>query len=437
MHDDAPPSALALLATRRFWPLALSQAASALVDNLVKNAMVVLAVFGAGSQGTAFAALAGALFIAPYAILSATAGQLADRLAKPRLILLTKYFELALLLLAALGFILASTPILLAVMFGLGVQAALFSPLKYGILPELLDGHELLPGNGLIEASTFVAILLGTVAGGALVILPGGPIIVAGLGLAVSLSGLLAARAIPALPPAAPELRLDWNLYAETTRVLSAARHIPIIWRSLLGISWFWALGATILAEFPALVRDELGAGGEVVTLLLTIFALGVGIGSLACGKLLHGALTPRLVPWMGLGMSLFLADFAWTASSTTLPTIAAMLTGLQGWRLIADLLLLAACGGAYSVPLYALVQANAPHDARARMIAANNIANAIAMVAGGIVIAALAALGLPASTVLLMSAVLNLLMAAWAWKNFRPRHQVIDFGKNGAARQD
>ena len=437
MHDDAPPSALALLATRRFWPLALSQAASALVDNLVKNAMVVLAVFGAGSQGTAFAALAGALFIAPYAILSATAGQLADRLAKPRLILLTKYFELALLLLAALGFILASTPILLAVMFGLGVQAALFSPLKYGILPELLDGRELLPGNGLIEASTFVAILLGTVAGGALVILPGGPIIVAVLGLAVSLSGLLAARAIPALPPAAPELRLDWNLYAETTRVLSAARHIPIIWRSLLGISWFWALGATILAEFPALVRDELGAGGEVVTLLLTIFALGVGIGSLACGKLLHGALTPRLVPWMGLGMSLFLADFAWTASSTTLPTIAAMLTGLQGWRLIADLLLLAACGGAYSVPLYALVQANAPHDARARMIAANNIANAIAMVAGGIVIAALAALGLPASTVLLMSAVLNLLMAGWAWKNFRPRHQVIDFGKNGAARQD
>ncbi len=423
MHSDTPPTALGLLSTRRFWPLALSQAASALVDNLVKNAMVVLAVFGSGNQGTAFAALAGALFIAPYAILSATAGQLADRLAKPRLILLTKYAELALLVLAALGFFLTSTPILLAVMFGLGVQAALFSPLKYGILPELLSGRELLAGNGLIEASTFVAILLGTVAGGALVILPGGSVIVAVLGLAVSLSGLLAARAIPALPPAATELQLDWNLYAETTRVLAAARHIPIIWRSLLGISWFWALGATVLAEFPALVRDELGAGGAVVTLLLTIFALGVGIGSVACGKLLHGALTPRLVPWMGLGMTLFLADFAWTASATTtLPTISAMLTSLQGWRLIADLLLLAACGGAYSVPLYALVQANAPHDARARMIAANNIANAIAMVVGGVAIAVLAALGLAASTTLLATAVLNALVAAWAWKCFRPR---------------
>ena len=423
MHSDTPPTALGLLSTRRFWPLALSQAASALVDNLVKNAMVVLAVFGSGNQGTAFAALAGALFIAPYAILSATAGQLADRLAKPRLILLTKYAELALLVLAALGFFLTSTPILLAVMFGLGVQAALFSPLKYGILPELLSGRELLAGNGLIEASTFVAILLGTVAGGALVILPGGSVIVAVLGLAVSLSGLLAARAIPALPPAATELQLDWNLYAETTRVLAAARHIPIIWRSLLGISWFWALGATVLAEFPALVRDELGAGGAVVTLLLTIFALGVGIGSVACGKLLHGALTPRLVPWMGLGMTLFLADFAWTASATTtLPTISAMLTSLQGWRLIADLLLLTACGGAYSVPLYALVQANAPHDARARMIAANNIANAIAMVVGGVAIAVLAALGLAASTTLLATAVLNALVAAWAWKCFRPR---------------
>src|SRR4051794_2394703 len=224
MASPRRQSPLSLLKTRRLGPLCLTQACGALNDNLVKNALIVLAMFRTGEGGAGLVALAGALFIAPYALLSATAGQLADRFEKSRLIRWVKALEVALMTISAAGFLLGSTPLLLAVLFGLGVQAALFGPLKYGILPDHLSATEIIAGNGVIEASTFIAILVGTVGGGALVLLDGGPSIVAGAGLAISLIGLAAAFAIPPAPAADPALRIGWNLLAETRAIVRQAR---------------------------------------------------------------------------------------------------------------------------------------------------------------------------------------------------------------------
>jgi acyl-[acyl-carrier-protein]-phospholipid O-acyltransferase/long-chain-fatty-acid--[acyl-carrier-protein] ligase len=413
-----PVSPLALLKTRRLWPLALTQSCGALNDNLVKNAMIVLALFRLGIGGAGLSALAGALFIAPYILLSATAGKLADRFPKPRVILAYKGLELLLMLASAAAFLTASVPGLLAVLFGLGVQAALFGPVKYGVLPEHLAEDELVAGNGMIEATTFLSIVVGTVAGGALMLLPSGAALVGGTGVALSLVGLFAAWCMPAVPAADPTLRLSPNLAAETWRVLRHAASIRPIWLSILGLSWFWTMGATLLTEFPVVARDTLHAGGSMLTLLLSVFAIGVGVGSIQCARLLHGEVSARLVPFAALGISLFCWDFAAAAThagaSGGFADAAAALRSFSGWRMVADLALLAVCGGMFSVPLYAIIQDAAAPSERARMVAANNIMNALFMVAGSVAAAVLAAVGLRAPAVLHLAALANLLVAVW-----------------------
>ncbi|HET6610059.1 MAG TPA: MFS transporter, partial [Rhodopila sp.] len=408
-------SPLSLLKSRRLGPLCLSQACGALNDNLVKNALIVLALFRTGAGDAGLVALAGALFIAPYALLSATAGQLADRYDKSRLIRLVKGLEIALMAVSALGFLTGSTFILLAVLFGLGVQAALFGPLKYGILPDHLDQTEIVAGNGVIEASTFVAILVGTVAGGALVLLNAGPAIVAGTGFAISLIGLAAAFAIPRAPAADPSLCVGFNLLADTIAVVRQARTVRSVWLSILGLSWFWAIGALLLSEFPSVARDVLGADGHVVTLLLTVFAVGVGIGSIFCARLLGGEVSARYVPFAALGITIFTWDFGSAAATATgLVNVGAVLTSLQGWRMMVDLLLLAVCGGLYSVPLYAIMQEDSEPSRRARTIAANNVVNAVLMVAGAGAVAGFAAAGISATGALKIAAVANFAVAIW-----------------------
>ena len=407
----------ALLLSRRLGPLCLTQSCGAFNDNLVKNAMVVLAIFKLNAGGAGLAALAGALFIAPYALLSATAGQLADRFDKSRLIRITKAAELLLMALAAYAFIAGSVPGLLAVLFGLGVQATMFGPLKYAILPDHLRGDELVAGNGLIEASTFAAILAGTVAGGALALLDAGPVIVGTAGVAVSLLGLAAAFGIPTAPAADTTLRIGWNILRETACLTRQAAGNRPVWLAILGLSWFWAIGATLLAEFPTIARDALGAHGQVITLLLTLFAVGVGIGSMLCPRLLHGEVSARLVPFAALGITLFIWDFSTAVihgSGLHLTTVAAVLRSPTGWRMLADLLLLAACGGLYSVPLYAIIQQHSQPSHRARTIAANNVTNAVLMVLGAGFVAACAAAGVSAPHVLRVAAVLNLAVALW-----------------------
>jgi acyl-[acyl-carrier-protein]-phospholipid O-acyltransferase / long-chain-fatty-acid--[acyl-carrier-protein] ligase len=406
---------MSLITSRRLGPLCLTQTCGAFNDNLVKNAMIVLAIFKLGAGGAGLAALAGALFIAPYALLSATAGQLADRFDKSRLIQATKAAEILLMALAAYAFIANSVPGLLTVLFGLGVQATMFGPLKYGILPDLLRDEELIAGNGLIEASTFLAILAGTVAGGALALLDAGPAIVGATGIGVSLIGLAAAFAVPKAPAADSSLRIGWNILQETISITRQAAVNRPVWLSILGLSWFWAIGATLLSEFPSIARDALGADGHVVTLLLTMFAVGIGVGSMLCAKLLHGEVSARYVPFAAFGITLFTWDFGTAViSATGLTTVAAILHSPTGWRMLADLLLLAVCGGLYSVPLYAIVQEQSQPSHRARTIAANNIVNAILMVLGAGFVAAFSAANVSSPHVLQIAAVANFAVALW-----------------------
>jgi acyl-[acyl-carrier-protein]-phospholipid O-acyltransferase/long-chain-fatty-acid--[acyl-carrier-protein] ligase len=404
-----------LLHARRFLPLFITQFLGALNDNLFKNALVVLALFQAGTQGPVLVAASGGLFILPYALFASVAGELADRYDKARLIRLMKWWECGLMVTAAAGFLTGQIGFLMVVLFGLGVQATFFSPLKYGILPDHLGADEIVAGNGYIEAGTYVGILAGTIAGAALIRDAEGPLIVSVAGLAVALAGLLAAQAIPPAPPSGERIAIGWNLPREAWRIVAHARRDRGIWRSVLGISWFWMVGLVLLTQFPVVAKDVLGGDAALVTLLLTGFTAGVGVGSVLCPILLRGEVSARHAPWAAFGISLFIWDFAaacqaaGAAGVTSIPTV---LASPAGWRMLGDLFALAFCGGVFSVPLYAIVQARAAPEQRARMIAANNVLNAGFMVAGSVVAAGLAAWGLGAPAMLRLLAVVNLPVA-------------------------
>lgn len=402
-----------LLGSRRFGALFVTQALGAVNDNLFKNALVVLALYRLTHVGPVVVALAGGVFILPYALFSTVAGQVADKFEKSQVVRLTKWWELGVMGLAALGFLAGNIGALLAVLFGLGVQAAFFSPVKYGILPDLLTEAELVGGNGLIEAGTFLGILAGTVAGGALIVLADGPVVVAAAGLLIAVAGLLAAYWVPRVAVAAPGLRVEWNIVRETNVLVRDARANRPVWLAILGISWFWAMGATVLAELPTVVRDNLRGSGHEVTLLLLVFSVGIGVGSVLCGGLMRGGVSVRLVPWMGLGISLFLLGFAQLARMAgVLPGVHAVLGSAAGWLMLLDLFGLAVCGGIFSVPLYVVCQEKAAPSHRSRMIATNNILNAAAMVVAALVAAGLFAAMGSAPVILVVTAVLNLLVA-------------------------
>jgi acyl-[acyl-carrier-protein]-phospholipid O-acyltransferase / long-chain-fatty-acid--[acyl-carrier-protein] ligase len=420
-----PPSALALLGARRFGPLFAAMFLSAFNDNAVKNALVLMLAYGsdATSQKSAeiLIPLAGGLFILPFFLCSATAGQLADQHDKAWLIRLIKLSEIALMLAAAGGVLAGSTIILIALLCVMGVEAAFLGPLKYAILPELLRPHELLLGNALVEAGTFIAILFGTIAG---VLIAGhhGAALVAGLIVLVALAAWAASLAIPATSPAAARSRLRWNLFAATAGVVREAAHEKIPYRSILGISWFWLAGAIYLSQFPAYVRFLLGGEEAVVTLFLTVFSVGIALGSLLCSRILGGRISAGTVPWGALGIGLFSIDL-WLASPAA-PAAGAALSGLGTflaaplhWRILADLFGISLSGGIFVVPLYVLLQAASPRHARARAIAANNIVNAAAMVVAALATMALLAAGVGIPRLFLLTGAATLGVAVRFWR--------------------
>lgn len=405
-----------LLKDRKFWPLFITQFLGSFNDNLFKNALVVLALFQLSAHaGAALVAVSGGLFLLPYAVVSSVAGQLADAFEKSRAIIWIKAWELGLMCLSLAGFLTASIPLLLLVLLGLGLQAAFFSPLKYGILPDFFEHGDLIEANGLVEAGTFAGIILGTLAGGVLFALPHGAALVPVVGISISLLGIAAALAVPRVPPAAPGLRIGWNLWSGTVELLRLARSEKQVWFACLAISWFWALGATVLAAFPTLARNVLHANAHVVTLLLGIFALGVGAGSLIAARAVRDTSLLRLTVPAGLGISIFTADLAWTALHMGYePGVRALLSGWMGWRFCLDLGLLGIFGGMFSVPFYVLLQEKSPVTHRARMVGANNVLNAVATVAAGGLAALAYAQGIGAPTVLFVTAGLNLLVTLW-----------------------
>ena len=427
MSDGAEKTAggqFRLLGTRRFAPLFLTQFLGAFNDNLYKNALIVLITFQS-TQWTAMrpeilANLAAGLFILPFFFFSATAGQLADKYDKAKLARLTKLLEIVIMLVAIAGFLWHSLALLLAALFLLGLQATLFGPVKYAILPQHLSEQELVGGNAQVEAGTFVAILIGTLAGGLLAGAGVDAVWIALAGLAVAGAGYLASRAIPDAPPPAPGLVINANPLTETWRNIGFARENRTVFLSILGISWFWLYGALFLAQIPAYGKYVLGGGEGAVTLLLATFTVGIGTGSLLCERLSGRHVELGLVPLGSIGLTIFGLDLAF--ASMALPPVAgelpvgALLAQPGVWRVLADLLLLGLFGGFFIVPLYALVQLRSAADKRARIIAANNIINALFMVVGSLAAAGMLAGGLSIPMLFAVAAVCNAAIAVFIY---------------------
>ena len=425
------PGALGLLVSRRFGPLFATQFLSAFNDNALKNALVLMIAYrpetAGGLSPGLLIPLAGGLFILPFFLCSATAGELADIHDKARLIRLIKLSEIPLMLVAA-GLIMAGhAGWLLALLFAMGVEAAFFGPLKYAVLPDLLPRERLLLGNALIEAGTFLAILFGTIAGMLIATAHGG-VSVAALIVAVALAAWGASRAIPAIRPAAPGLRPNWNIATATARLIAEAARQRVPFRAMLAISWFWLAGAIYLSQFPSYVRFVLGSEEAVVTVFLTVFSVGVGAGSLLCNRLLRGRVSAGTVPWGALGIALFSIDL-WAASPTAATSgapasLGVFLASPGHWRILADLFGIAASGGVFIVPLYALLQTESDPAHRARTIAGNNVINAAAMVLSALITMALVAAGVSVPGLFLLTGLATLPVAALSRRIVQPRRQ-------------
>ena len=413
-----------LLRERRFAPLFWTQFLGAANDNLFKFAFTLLATYRAAEWGGLDASsagfLIGAIFIAPFVLFSATAGQLADKLEKAALMRFVKNFEIAVMTIAAAGFLLREASLLYACVFLMGLHSTLFGPVKYAYLPQHLRDEELTGGNGLVEMGTFVAILAGTIAGGLLAKGGGeGALALAIACLALAAAGRLAAGYLPHSPAPDPGLAINWNPLSETWRNLAIAARDRAVLHAVLGISWLWFFGSIFLTSFTPFAREVLGGDENVVTLLLATFSAGIGLGALACERLSGRKVEIGLVPFGSIGMTVFAVDL-WLASRGLAPE------GVRGalafarepanWRVMADLFLLAMFGGFYSVPLYALIQSRGESHHRARIIAANNILNAVFMIVAALAATGLLRAGLTLPELFLVLGLMNAAVAAYIY---------------------
>ena len=413
------PNQFALLKQRRFAPFFWTQFSGAANDNLFKFAFTVMVTYqlSVSWMPPSLAGLViGALFILPFLLFSATAGQITDKLEKTRIIRFVKDFEIVVMLIAAAGFVMSSAAILLGCVFLMGLHSTLFGPVKFAYLPQALSERELTGGNGMVEMGTFVAILLGNVAGGLLVAMPGiGHTAVAVACVGLALIGRLVAQWIPKAPATDPNLVVNWNPITETVRNLKLAHGNIVVFRSLLGISWMWFFGAVFLSQFPSFAKEVLHGNEQVASLLLVVFSIGIGIGSLLCEVLSRRHVEIGLVPLGAIGMSVFAIDLYF--ASRHLPKVAEMgaaafIANPAHWRVMVDLLLLSLFAGLYSVPMYALIQLRSQPTHRARIIAANNILNALFMIASSVLAGALLAAKFTVPQIFLFTGIANAIVA-------------------------
>jgi 1-acyl-sn-glycerol-3-phosphate acyltransferase len=408
-----------LLLERRFCPFFLTQLLGAFNDNVYKNSLVILVAYHAATYSSLdpnlLTNVAAGIFILPFVLFSASAGQIADKFEKSAIIRVIKAIEIGIMVIAGAGLLLQSLPLLFFALFLLGLHSTFFGPVKYAILPQALAPAELIGGNGLVEMGTFVAILAGTLIAGVLVALDHGIGWVSALILIISVLGFLASLAIPKAPAAAASLAFDWNPFRETWSNLKFAKQNRTVFLSLMGISWFWFYGAMFLSQFPNYSKVVLGGNEHVVTLLLALFSVGVAVGSLLCERLSGHKVEIGLVPFGSIGLSVFAVDlFFATPGSVVHADIGAWQFLMQpgAWRIVLDLFLIGMFGGFYIVPLYALIQTRCPPSHRSRVIAANNILNALFMVvAAGLAAVALKA-GMTIPQLLLMTGILNAMVA-------------------------
>ena len=378
-----------LLRQRRFLPFFVTQFLGAFNDNIFRNGLVILITFQgvliAGMDASQLANVAGALFIFPFFLFSATAGQLADKYEKSLLFRRIKMLEIALMCIAGMAFITESYIGLLAVLFLMGCQSTLFGPVKYSYLPQQLATDELVGGNGLVESGTYMAIIFGLIAGIMAVSTDGShQYVIATLLLTVATLGYLASRQIPATRAVDPDLKINWNAWTETWRIVGFARRDRSVFLSILGISWFWFFGSAMTLQVPAYTVDILLGSKEIATLLLAAFAIGVGTGSLLCERMSGRRIELGLVPFGSIGLSLFAIDLYYAqpvANTLAIDGIPAFLSEPGNWRILFDMTMIGAFGGFYIVPLYAMVQQRSEKRYLSRIIAANNILNSLFMV--------------------------------------------------------
>lgn len=420
----AGKSQFRLLGQRRFAPFFVTQFLGALNDNVFRNGLLILVTFQgitlAGMNDSQLANVAGALFILPYFLFSATAGQLADKYEKSMLMRRIKLFEIVLMSLASAAFLTGRFELLLGVLFLMGLQSTLFGPAKYGYLPQHLSDSELIGGNALVVAGTYVAIILGLIVGGmSVAVNPESPSLLVSCLLGFALVGYLAARRIPRTPAADPSLAMHWNPWPETRRILGFAREQRSVFLSVLGISWFWFFGSAMTLQVPAYTLDILNGNAAVATALLVTFAIGVGIGALLCERLSRYRIELGLVPLGSIGLTVFAIDlyFAQPVSAASgVGSVSEFLARTGTWRILADFALLGACGGLYSVPLYAMIQQRAAQRHLSRIIAANNIVNSLFMVTASITSLTILGLGFSIPELFLALAALNLLVGLYIY---------------------
>jgi predicted MFS family arabinose efflux permease len=418
-------ASLNLLGKRRFLPLFVTQFLGAFNDNLYKSAMVILvtyAVYNDATKEATFNAVAGALFILPFFLFSALAGQLADSMDKSRIIRFVKTAEIVIMVGGAAGLLLHNVPLLLAALFAMGVHSSFFGPIKYAILPQHLEKDEVLGGTGLVEAGTYGAILLGTIAGGLLGREHAN--VAAASVLVVAAIGRFIGGMVPPAPPEpdAPLPKMDWHIIRASITLVNATLHIPRLFLAIASISFFWAMGAILAAQFPPLVKNVLHSNEQVATLFLAIFSVGVAIGSVLINRLLKGRVLAKYSPASAIAMGLFVLHLYWNCldwpvkEGPLLDFRTFIMIGQAEWIMF-DLLGVAIAGGMFVVPLYAFLTTTVPKSETARTVAANNIVNSGAMVLSAILLTLLVLAGVSVEGTLLLVAVASPIAAWISWK--------------------
>jgi 1-acyl-sn-glycerol-3-phosphate acyltransferase len=412
-----------LLTKRRFLPYFLTQALGAFNDNLYKNALLLLIAFGgisAKSDSALLTNLAAGLFILPFFLFSPIAGQITDKFEKSKLIRWVKGLEVIIMGLAAAAIVMGNVWMMMLLLFLMGLQSSLFGPVKFALLPQQLDDDELVGGNALVEMGTFIAILVGTITAGIFFDFEQGLYWIAGGIVVFALLGFFSSQYIPNASANDPELKINWNPFSEMVNTIRQARENRSVYLSIMAISWFWFIGASYLTQFPNFARDFLGGSTQVVTLLLTLFSLGVALGSLLCEKLSGHKIELGIVPIGSLGMSIFGIDLYFSlAGIQVMEDMSAMafIQQPENFRLMFDIAMVSAFGGLFVVPLQALIQHRSDEKNRAQIIAANNMFNAIFMVASaGIGILALVVIELTIPEYFLVLAIMNIVVAIYVY---------------------
>lgn len=427
-----------LLSTRRFLPMFITQFFGALNDNVYKQALLLVITYGWINQQAADVStlnnLAALLFILPYFIFSATAGQIADKFERSQLIRGIKVLEIVIMLIGSAGFLLGNLWLLLLALFMMGTHSTFFGPIKYAILPEILKPNELMSGNALFQSGTSIAILIGMILGGAVISVSQGNLIWISLTVVIiAILGYLSSRFILKQPVSSPDLKIDWNFFRTSFQTLKYAKSLPLIFMILLGNSWYWFYGATYLTQIPQLTQQNLHASENVVSLLLTFFSVGIGVGSLLCRRIGGSEVNIKMVPIGAIGLTLFAFYLALSLAfvperTGAMMNVADMFNhGAIYYHVMLAVTLLGISGGFYIVPLYAMMQAYSPRSHRARVVAANNILNAVFMVSSAVFsIIILSVLKIDIKILFSITAVLSAGFTLWLLYRLKPMLKTV-----------